>query len=79
VYEVGFIKPDHQIYDAIIEKSGFRKEEILFVGDTLIADYEGPRQYGFRALHLCRDQTPKDDQIQSLGVLVSTKSDTSHS
>lgn len=69
-YEVGYIKPDDGIYDAILNRTGHRKESILFIGDTLLADYEGPKLYGFRAFHLCRDQTPKDNCIQSLNEIL---------
>ena len=65
-YEVGYIKPDDGIYDAILNRTGHRKESVLFIGDTLLADYEGPIQYGFHARHLCRSQTSNDQSIQSL-------------
>lgn len=65
-YEIGFIKPENQMYDAIVKMRSIRKEEILFVGDTLLADYEGPIKYGFQARHLCRTQASHDQSIQSL-------------
>ena len=54
-YEVGAIKPESEIYDDIVTKSGVAASQILFVGDTYIADVEGPLNYGFHALHLQRD------------------------
>ena len=54
-YEVGAIKPESEIYDDIVTKSGIAASQILFVGDTYIADVEGPLKYGFRALHVQRD------------------------
>lgn len=65
-YEVGNIKPDDGIYDTILNRTGHRKESVLFIGDTFIADYEGPIKYGFHARHLCRTQTSNDQSIQSL-------------
>jgi HAD superfamily hydrolase (TIGR01549 family) len=65
-YEVGYLKPDDGIYDAILNRTGHRKESVLFVGDTSLADYEGPTRYGFHALHLCRNQVSHDQSIQSL-------------
>ena len=65
-YEVGYIKPDDGIYDAILNRTGHLKENILFIGDTFIADYEGPIRYGFHARHLCRNQVSHDQSIQSL-------------
>jgi HAD superfamily hydrolase (TIGR01549 family) len=65
-YEVGYIKPDDGIYDAILNRTRHRKERILFIGDSFIADYEGPIQYGFHARHLCRNQVSHNQSIQSL-------------
>lgn len=65
-YTVGAIKPDKEIYDAIVNGSGVSPEQILFVGDTWLADYDGPRRYGFQAKHLVRDQHPATDSISSL-------------
>ncbi len=70
-YEVGYIKPDDGIYDAILSQTSYRKESVLFIGDTFIADYEGPTQYGFSALHLCRNQITHDRSIQSLKDILS--------
>lgn len=69
-YEVGFIKPEDGIYDAILKKTGHKKEHVLFVGDTYVADFEGPSQYGFQALHLCRDKASSDYCIQSLNEIL---------
>ena len=65
-YEVGYLKPDDGIYDAILNRTGHPKESVLFIGDTFIADYEGPIKYGFHARHLCRTQTWHGQGIQSL-------------
>jgi HAD superfamily hydrolase (TIGR01549 family) len=65
-YDVGFIKPENGIYEAILNKTGHKKENVLFVGDTYVADFEGPSRFGFQALHLCRDKVSSDYCIQSL-------------
>lgn len=65
-YEAGYIKPDDGIYDAILNRTGHTKEGVLFIGDTFVADYEGPIQYGFHARHLCRTQASHDQSIRSL-------------
>lgn len=70
-YEVGAIKPEHEIYDGIVTKSGVSAEQILFVGDTLLADYEGPIKYGFKALHLLRGGKSAEVRI---GTLIDIKS-----
>lgn len=70
-YEVGAIKPEHEIYDGIVTKSGISAKQILFVGDTLLADYEGPIKYGFKALHLLREGKSEKARI---GTLIDIKS-----
>lgn len=65
-YEVGAIKPEQEIYHYITDRSGFKAARCVFVGDTLTADYIGPRQYGFNAFHLSREEAPGDHRIQSL-------------
>ncbi len=65
-YEVGFIKPDCEIYDSILKRTGHQKENVLFIGDTYIADYEGPINFGMQALHLSPGGATQPDQINSL-------------
>lgn len=61
-YEVGFIKPEAGIYQFLINKTNVKPENCLFIGDTLLADYDGPRQFGMNALHLVRD-TPGENHF----------------
>lgn len=70
-YEVGAIKPEQEIYDWIVRKSGVPAKQTLFVGDTRLADYEGPLKYGFRALHLVRNQPSGGRTIASLEEILS--------
>ena len=65
-YEVGFIKPEPEIYRTVTDIAQVNPSDCLFVGDTLLADYEGPRQYGMRACHLMRDLPGCGDRISSL-------------
>lgn len=58
-YEIGAIKPDPSVYEKVVEKSGAYIGNILFIGDSLIADYQGPKRFGFRSLHLVREVTSK--------------------
>lgn len=48
-YEVGAVKPDPRIYQAATEACGCAPESILFVGDTPMADLDGPRSAGMQA------------------------------
>lgn len=65
-YEIGAIKPDREIYESIVAGTGLAPGQILFVGDTSLADYEGSIQFGFRARHLVRGQTSGSNTIASL-------------
>ncbi len=69
-YEVGFIKPEQEIYQKIILESGFSSESCLFVGDTFIADYDGPIKNGFQARHLVRNQKSGGYQISTLSEIL---------
>lgn len=65
-YEIGFIKPEREIYQAVISQTLVPAEECLFLGDTVLADYEGPRLFGMQAYHLRRDTQPGGHAIHSL-------------
>ncbi|HTF96297.1 MAG TPA: HAD family hydrolase [Cellvibrio sp.] len=69
-YEVGFIKPEPEIYRKILLESGFKSESCLFVGDTFIADYDGPVKNGFQARHLVRNQRGGGHQISTLNEII---------
>lgn len=71
-YETGFIKPEPGIYHAVISQLQVRPEECLFVGDTLLADYEGPRQFGMSAYHLVRGTPSNGRSINSLADVLVT-------
>lgn len=65
-YEIGAIKPEREIYESILTGKGLVPGQILFIGDTLLADYEGPTQFGFQAKHLVRGQASGSNTIASL-------------
>lgn len=48
-YEIGAIKPDPRIYQSLLDQLNCRKDEVLFVGDTLLADVIGPKSFGMSA------------------------------
>lgn len=67
--EVGFMKPDWDIYDrARIKADLDSAAEMLFVGDNQHCDFAGPKVYGMDAIHLQRvhqfpgkiDRVPRD-------------------
>lgn len=53
-YEAGAVKPQPRIYQFLLEKLGCVADEVLFVGDTVVADLDGPRAYGMQACLLNR-------------------------
>jgi HAD superfamily hydrolase (TIGR01549 family) len=70
-YEVGFIKPDREMYEFVVNRSGVAQSQAIFVGDTLLADYEGPKEFGFLARHLVRDElTLKSKSIKDLNEIL---------
>jgi HAD superfamily hydrolase (TIGR01549 family) len=48
-YEVGAIKPESQIYQYLIDQLGCHAKEVLFIGDTPLADFNGPNEFGMSA------------------------------
>lgn len=50
--EVGYLKPDPEIYELVVAAAGVPRHKILFVGDTPSADIDGPRGAGMRAIHV---------------------------
>lgn len=50
--EVGYVKPDPEIYELVVAAAGVPRHKILFVGDTPAADVEGPRVAGMQAIHI---------------------------
>ena len=53
-YDAGAVKPQPRIYQFLLEKLGCIADEVLFVGDTVVADLEGPRAFGMQACLLNR-------------------------
>lgn len=47
-YEVGYIKPEKEIYVFCKKKLGVDFTDILFVGDNLIADFKVPKLLGMK-------------------------------
>lgn len=50
--DIGWRKPHSYIYDYAVKKSGFKKDEIVFIGDSFTNDYEGPRKAGIESILL---------------------------
>ncbi len=54
--KTGWRKPNINIYNEAINKSGVNIEDITFIGDDYINDYITPREIGMRAILLDREQ-----------------------
>lgn len=50
-------KPDPRFYETILQRSGWRAEECLFVGDNSLDDVLGPKSVGMQAALLDRKGT----------------------
>ncbi|WP_062065783.1 HAD family hydrolase [Cellvibrio sp. OA-2007] len=72
-YDVGYIKPEQEIYQWIVDRAKVDPAHCLFVGDTLLADYEGPTQFGFRARHLIRGTKRSTETIGTLTDILALK------
>lgn len=55
-FECGFIKPEPSIYKFAATEMNVDAANCLFVGDTLLADVQGPCNAGMQALHLVRNE-----------------------
>ena len=51
-YKYGAIKPEPEIYAAVVERLGMKAQKVLFVGDTSKTDIEGPAKIGFHTMHI---------------------------
>jgi len=53
--DVGYYKPDKEIYQITLEHLGLKPEETIMVGDNQKKDFEMPRSLGINAFHLDRE------------------------
>lgn len=54
-YEVGFVKPQREIYEKVCELTNSTPAELLFIGDTPAADLHGPARFGMRSVLIERE------------------------
>ena len=59
-FDVGYLKPDYQMYQHACDALQLPPEEILFVGDTVDADVTGPCKFGMRSLQVNRGENGND-------------------
>lgn len=71
--EIGWRKPAREFYTALCRQAGSSPEQILYVGDDLINDYEGARAAGLQAVLFAPDGricVRAEAHIESLGDLL---------
>lgn len=52
--DIKMMKPDHEIFQYVMDKYGLKKQQCLFVDDSL-GNVESARAFGMRAHHFCND------------------------
>lgn len=53
-------KPDSRIFHQALEKTGWKRENVFHVGDSLHSDVGGAKAIGLRAVWVCRSQRITD-------------------
>jgi HAD superfamily hydrolase (TIGR01549 family) len=72
--EVGYQKPDVQMFEIAAQRMGLMPGEILHIGDNPVQDVAAATECGFQTLHLVRDdstEVPAPPVIASLAELQS--------
>lgn len=68
--ECGFEKPDARIFAYALQKSGYRPDEVIYVGDRSAHDVEPALVAGIRPILLDRNaRYPQSNQYQSIASL----------
>lgn len=65
----GYRKPHSGIYRATLDAAGFRADQTVVVGDSLVCDFYGPRQAGMRAVLLASPPVDKIDAMEQASSL----------
>ena len=65
--EVGVVKPNREVFDFLLEKTGRRAEECVFIDDSL-ANTTAARDLGFDAIHF-RSPRQLRDELVKRGIL----------
>lgn len=68
--EIGVEKPNPKIFLEALSRTDFKPEEVLFVGDSLISDYEGAKAVGMKPLLIDRDRKNKQNDVVSIDNLI---------
>ncbi len=66
-YQIGFCKPQSEIYDIALKESGSKPEEILFI-DDLGQNLEPAKSLGFKTI-LFENPTQIKQHLKNIGVI----------
>ncbi len=62
--DVGYVKPHHATFEAVLAGLGVSAEEALHVGDNWLADVQGAKRNGLFACHLTQYEPPESFEAQ---------------
>lgn len=65
-YEVGAIKPQPEIYQALLDQLACSADQVLFVGNSTEEDVRGLRKFGMQSRFLARWQWDLDEVLRDL-------------
>lgn len=65
--EIGLVKPSHEVFDFLLEKTGRRAEECVFIDDSP-ANTAAAIELGFDAIHYCSPRQLRDE-LMNRGIL----------
>src|SRR5262249_34653377 len=60
--ETGLVKPSREVFDFLLEKSGRRAEECVFIDDSP-ANVAAAKEFGFDAIHFCSPPQLRDELV----------------
>lgn len=68
-FEVGAVKPNTKMFEAILEKSKYKPSEVIMIGDSKKDDVIAPRKIGMHSIHYTNYQNLKQD-LEAYGIFL---------
>jgi len=62
--DLGYCKPHPIVFAKLLEGLGLPAREVVYVGDNWLADVQGARRIGMKAIHMRRWETPENFERQ---------------
>lgn len=73
--EIGIEKPSFRMFDAVVNITGFKKEELIMIGDNYEKDFLGGKNYGIYSFHFKNNFNSFNDMLSNLSKDVNDFSD----